>query len=73
MAQNSAAIFSRVRSLFAFEALPRDPELPRRPRRGWLRLLFAIEPLERAAAPAAAARRTRWTRSLLAIEPLDRR
>ncbi|HSD20379.1 MAG TPA: hypothetical protein VLC54_10090 [Anaeromyxobacter sp.] len=57
--------------LLAPEPLPRDPEEAPRRRRGWLRLLLAIETLERAPAPPPRPRRSRWLRWLFAPEPLD--
>lgn len=62
-----------LRSLVAPEPLPFDAEAPPRRRRGWLRLLLAVEPLERARAAAPAARRARWARWLFVVERLDQR
>lgn len=57
--------------LLAPEPLPRDAAAPPRRRRSWLRLLLAIEPLDRAPAFPPPPPRSRWVRWLFALEPLD--
>lgn len=60
------------RNLFALEQLPLDPVRPAAPRRAWLRLLLAPEPLAREPEAPQRRRRARWLRMLLAPEPLAR-
>ena len=60
-----------ARMLLAPEPLPRDALAPPRRRREWLRLLFALESLERVPAALPPPRRARWLKWLFALEPLD--
>lgn len=59
------------RNLFALEQLPLDPVRPAAPRRAWLRLLLAPEPLAREPEAPSRRRRAGWLRMLLAPERID--
>jgi hypothetical protein len=69
--QKWAATFASLRKVFAIERLgPPVAPAPARRGRGFLRILFAIEPLPRDVA-APPRRRRGWLRFLFAMERLD--